>query len=470
MSSFSNVSPTQSISGLASGLNTSSIISALMSIAQQPELRIKNQITVEQARQSAYASVQTELNGLTTAYQSLTDVSAWAPVQTVATSDPSTVSGTLTGGAAAGAYEIEVQHLARANQFTDGGATTAAADDVIHIATAAGSTDVNIAAGDSLSTIAGKITTTAGSPVYATLLNGNLVLSNKQTGAANAITGVTTNGTSGLTFAETQTAQDAAFTIDGTSHTSGSNIVTTALAGMTLNLAGQTSSPTTITVGEPTPNTAALETSLNNFVTQYNNVLTDIQTRLNEQPVASPTTDADRTKGVLYNDQGLERLLSNLRNSFSDLNTAGGAFSSLAQIGLSTGSAVGNGALSQDSIDGKLTIDATKFESALNTNFNAVKQLFTNATGNYSSEGLGQRLNGILTPYTSSSLLGGYLGSGVQNEANTIKELQAQVTDWDQRLALKQQAYQDQFTAMETALSQAQAIGSQLSGQIAQLP
>jgi flagellar hook-associated protein 2 len=465
----SSTTPLQTINGLASGLDTSSIISALMAVAQQPELAIKNQITVEQARQSAYQSVLDELNTLTTAYQAMTDVGTWAPVQSVNSSDTSTVSATLTGGAAAGAYEVAVTQLARANQFTAGGATKAAADDTIHITTASGTTDVKIAAGDSLSTIATKITQTAASPVFATILNGQLVLSNKSTGTAKAITGITTDGTSGLTFSQSQTAQDAQFTIDDNSYTSGSNIVTTALAGVTLTLSGQTSSPTTITIGEPAPDTTTIEANVNAFVTEYNNVIGDIETRINEQPVPNASNPTDDATGVLYNDQGLERLLSNLRNAFSDLVPNGGAYTSLAQVGLSTGAAVGSGSISQDSLDGKLTLDTTAFENALNTNFSAVKSLFTNATGSYTTEGLAQRLNGILTPMTSSSLLGGYLGSAISGETTTISELQSQVTDWDQRLALKQQMYETEFTNMETALSQAQSIGAQLSSQISGL-
>ncbi|HWB23156.1 MAG TPA: flagellar filament capping protein FliD [Gaiellaceae bacterium] len=457
----------QSISGLASGLDTSSIISALMAVASQPELAIKNQITIQQDKQNAYQSVLAELNTLTTSYQALTDVTTWAPVQSVNSTD-SNVSATITGGAAAGAYDIGVTQLARANQFTSGGAATAAAADVLHITTSAGTTNITVNSGDSLSTIANRITQTAGSPVYATLLNGQLVLSNKQTGTAAEITGVTTNGTSGFTFSETQTAQDANFTINSKSYTSGSNIVTTALAGVTLTLAGHTAS-TTVTIGEPTPNTSSIETALTNFVNEYNTVVGDIETRLNEQPVPNPSNPTDDATGVLYNDQGLERLLSNLRNSVSDLMTGGGAFSSLAQVGLSTGAAVGNGSISQASLDGKLTIDTSKFESALNTNFDAVKALFTNATGKYATEGLGQRLNTILNQYTSPTTSGGYLNSAIDSGTTQITELQSQVTNWQQRLALKQQMLQTEFTNMETALSQAQSVGSQLSQQISSL-
>src|SRR5581483_11915966 len=145
-----------------------------------------------------------------------------------------------------------------------------------------------------------------------------------------------------------------------------------------------------------------------------------------ERPVASPADDAERAKGVLYGDQGLERLLSQLRNAFADT-IGGGTYTSLAQVGLSTGAAVGTGALSADSIAGKLTVDHGKLDAALAADFDAVKALFTNAT-----EGLGQRLAGILGPYTSSSLLGGYLDTKIDGETETVAELQRQVADWDE--------------------------------------
>lgn len=465
----------QSVSGLASGIDTASIVSALMGIASQPEVRIKNQITVEQARQQAYQSVLSELNDLTTSYQTLTDVGSWASTQTVTSSNSAAVTATRTGGAAAGSYSVSVTNLARANQYTSSGATTATGADTIHLTTSAGNTDVAINSGDTLDTIAARINQTVGSPVYATLFNGNLVLSNKQTGVSNAVT-VTTAGGSGISFAQTQTAQDATYSLDGgtTQLTSASNSVTSALPGITLNLLGATGgTPVTINVGQPAPDTATITSNLQDFVTKYNSVLEDIKSRLEEQPVAKPQTDADRVKGVLYGDSGLERLLSQLRNAFSDTITSttspASPYSSLAQVGLSTGAAVGTGNLSSDSIDGKLTVDTNAFTTALTNNFDQVKALFTNATGSYSTEGLGQRLNDILTPYTNSSALNGYLGTSIDQETTTIQELQSQVTDWDQRLALKQQTLQAQFVAMESALSQTQSTSASLSQSVSKL-
>jgi flagellar hook-associated protein 2 len=332
---------------------------------------------------------------------------------------------------------------------------------------------VAVSAGDSLDTIAAKINQTTASPVYATMFNGQLVVSNKQTGVANAVT-VTADASTGLGFSQTQSALDASYSIDnGPVTTTASNTVTTALPGVTLTLNAVNTTGATVTIGQPAPDTANITQKLTDFVNEYNKVVTDIQDRLSEQPVSSPKTDADRAKGVLYNDQGLQRLLGQLRNAFSDTITSTTSpvspYSSLAQVGLSTGAAVGTGSLSDSSINGMLSVDSTKFASALNSNFDQVKALFTNATGSYSTEGLGQRLQGILKPFTDDALLGGYLSTEVQNEGTRINDLNSQIADWTTRLALKQQTLQAQFTAMETALSQTQATSSALSQQVSQL-
>jgi flagellar hook-associated protein 2 len=458
----------QSIGGLASGLDTASIISALMSIAKQPQVNIQNKITVETARQQGYKDVLTQLQTLTTAWQGLTDVPTWADQQSVTSNNDALVSGTQTGGAAAGAYQLVVTQLARASQWTSSGATTAAADDTLHLATPAGNVDVAIKNGDTLDTIAANVNAASGSPVYASVLNGNLVLSGRQTGTANEVT-VTTDGPSGLSFAENRNALDVTGTVDGVAISSGSNIVTSAVAGVTLTLKGTTAG-TTVIVGNPAPNTQAITDKLNTFITTYNSTVEMIMSKLDEQPVPNAKTDADRVKGVLNGDTSLEGLLSRLRNAFADPMTGGPAgFGSLAQIGLSTGAAVGTGALSSDSIDGKLTLDATTFQNALSSNFAAVKSLFNKATGSYATEGLAQRLNDIVNPYTAPSLLDGILGGEIDGEAATIRSLQQQSADWDTRLALKQQMLETQFTNLETAMSQSQSQSSWLSGQISQL-
>lgn len=464
MSSISGAS----ISGLASGLDTASIISSLMQIEKQPQVRIQQKITTEQARQQALRDVLSQLQSLTTSYQSLTDVGTWADVQSVVSTDDAHVSATRTAGAAAGSYSIDVTNLARANQFTGTGVSAATADDTIHIANASGTTDVAIKAGDTLDTIAGKINGTTDSPVYATVFNGNLVLSNKSTGLASKLTSVTTGGTSGLSFSESQTALDASFKVNGTTYTRSSNVVSDVLPGLTIALKGAETGAT-ITVGSPAPDTDSITKKLQSFVTQYNTTLEYLLTKVNEQPVAN-ATGADVATGVLHGDSAIKGLIGQLRNSFSDVfQGRPGTMQTLAQAGLSTGKPTGTGALSSDAIDGKLSLDTATFSTALTSSFSSVKALFTNATGSYATEGLGQRLGDLIKPWTASSASNGLLNLRIDNETSTISSLQKQSIDWDERLKIKQQMLQTQFAAMEVALSKSQSQSAWLDGQIAQL-
>jgi flagellar hook-associated protein 2 len=460
----------QSISGLASGIDTSSLISALMAVEQRPQARIQQRLVIEQGRQQALRDTLTQLNSLKTAYQSITDPAAWADTQTVASDDDAHISAVRTGGAAAGAYAIQITQLARANQFTASGATAAAADDVLHFTVGGSPTDVAIAAGDSLESIAAKIQGAGSSPVYASVVGGQLVISDRTTGTAARISSITTDGTSGLSFAESRTAQDAAFTVDGTAHSSGSNVVTDVVAGVTLTLRGQTSALATVTVGSPSVDTAALQTKIAAFVTQYNTTIGFIQGKLNEARVANPQNDADRVKGVLNGDSALEGLVGSLRNSFSDFVSGRPAgLQSLAQAGISTGAATGAAGLNSDSIDGKLVFDPAAFTRAMTGDLNNVKALFTNATGSYGSEGLAQRLNRTLNPWTAGSSSNGLLSTRIDGEAATLTSLRADSAAWTPRLAIRQAMLRAQFAAMETALSRAQSQSSWLDGQIQQL-
>jgi flagellar hook-associated protein 2 len=468
-SSSSGSSPLFNISGLASGIDTNSIVSQLMTIERQPQVRLQQQQTVEAARQQALRDVNTRLSNLQDAIAGLRDVSTWADQQEVDSSDSSHVTATRTGGAAAGGYQIAVTQLARAAQMTQGtSATAASADGTLTIGVGTGTAiNVAISSGDSIQTVADKINGSSDSQVYASVVNGKLVLSGKVTGSTNTIS-VTGSSAAGFGFTQTQSPLDASYSIDGAGKTSSSNIVTDGLAGVTLTLKGVTASPVSVTVGAPGPDTDAIQSKIQAFVDQYNSTIDFIQGKLNEKPVANPQTDADRVKGVLYGDSGLEDLLSNLRSAIS-LPVAGrpSNLSMLSQVGVSTGAAVGSGALNQDSIAGKLTLDGTALSNALNTSFADVKALFTNASGSGDSLGMGQRLNNLVDSMTNAST--GILTARITDEQSTIDDLKRQSDDMTQRLNDKEAALRQQYTDMETALQQAQSQGQYLSSQLASL-
>ena len=78
--------------------------------------------------------------------------------ESVDSSDAGRLTATRTSGAAAGGYAIAITQLARAHQVTQSTAlAAAAANDTLHVKVGGGAAvDVNVAAGDSLDTIASE--------------------------------------------------------------------------------------------------------------------------------------------------------------------------------------------------------------------------------------------------------------------------------------------------------------------------
>src|SRR3954464_8203315 len=109
---MATTSSTQNISGLASGIDTSTIIDQLMAIERQPQTRLKTQVTLSQARKTALSDVQTRLKNLQLAAQDLKSAALWANKQTLDVSDPTKLTATSTGSIGTGAYTVSVTSLA----------------------------------------------------------------------------------------------------------------------------------------------------------------------------------------------------------------------------------------------------------------------------------------------------------------------------------------------------------------------
>jgi flagellar hook-associated protein 2 len=459
-----SATPFFNVGGIATGLDTNSIIDQLLALDRQPETLLTQQSTVETARQAALKSIQTSMQALQSAAQAMRAPSVWANSQTVTSSNPTAVSAVLTGGAAAGGFSIGVQRLASADQVTQQTALAAAnGDDTLHIKVGSGAVaNVSISSGDTLATIASKINANASSQVYASVVNGKLVLSGQVTGAANTIA-VTSDSTLATDLGMTQSlvARDAQYTINGQSMTSASNTVSNGLAGVSITLNGTTSSDASLVVTAPAPNTNTITTAIQGFVTAYNSTVDLIYGYVNDPKVANPTTDAQREAGMLQGDPQLLSILSNLRSAVtSTMSGAAGGMGYLGNIGLSTGAAVGSGTISQDSLEGKLSLDTTKLQSMLASNFSGVKSLFSNPTGSFSSEGLSQRMDDLINPQAGVS---GTLAGRITSEASLIQSYSQQIADIEQRVTMHEASLRAQFTAMETAVAQLQSSSSSLS-------
>jgi flagellar hook-associated protein 2 len=145
--------------------------------------------------------------------------------------------------------------------------------------------------------------------------------------------------------------------VDGYQATSSSNTVSDVIPGVTLNL--QEAAPdTTITlsVGRDLNSVTNL---INNFVNAYNTVMDAINTQ------QTYNTTTNQPGGPLFGDTTLQNIKYNLRDTIlSPVSGVNPDLSTLGLIGISIGT------------DGKLTVDNTKLQGYLQTNFNDVENLF----------------------------------------------------------------------------------------------
>jgi len=446
-----------SLGGLSSGLDTQSIIDQLMAIDRAPETRMKLQQSALQARQQTLTDIGTRLRNLSDTVKDLGSTVTWANTQTLEVSDSTKLNATRLSGAAPGGHEIAVTSLARSEQRSY---AYTASDSTLTI----GSAHIALSATDDGNAAADKINSNADSPVYAVFVQDplgdttkdRLVLTRKDTGAFNE-TDMAVSGAD-WTSTETYTAGvNAKFTVDGgAQQESRSNVVKSAVPGLQLTF--KSTGTTSVTVSAPAPDQAAISDKVKAFVDQYNSTIDFIRTELTEKRVPNPTTDADARKGPLFGDPQLTGLLSQLRSAMSDKTGVGGAITSLADIGVSTGTGSG-GAASPDSVAGKLTLDADKLADALTDNRLDVKTFLTDTTN-----GIAAKLGGLLDPVAKAST--GLIDVRANEAGSESSDIDDQIQALEDRLSQRQERLQAQFTAMEQALAQSQSQGSWLTAQL----
>jgi flagellar hook-associated protein 2 len=119
-----------SFGGLESGLNTSQIISAELSVYEQPLNALQAQEATLNTQISDYQAINSQLLTLQQSADALAVPTAYAEAFSASSSDASVATGTITSGTTAGSLTIAVDQLATAStQISQG--TVAATDDVV---------------------------------------------------------------------------------------------------------------------------------------------------------------------------------------------------------------------------------------------------------------------------------------------------------------------------------------------------
>jgi flagellar hook-associated protein 2 len=318
-----------------------------------------------------------------------------------------------------------------------------------------GTGSYTIKAGESIQDFVDSINSDQNGSVYAAATNsGTVVFSSRATGASSSV--AVTDPGNALSLQSSKPGQDAQFSVDGVNGSSSSNTVANAIGGVTLTLTGvtTTSGPITVNVGAPAPNASNIQGAINTFVTQYNKVISDIQTQLGQQPSSS-----DPTQGTLYGDPGLQDLLSSMR---SMMYSAGAGLppgaATMDDIGVGTGATTGNGAESQSALAGNLTLTATALTNMLQSNAGGVKAILSNWSSSF------------VNVVDDAADPGGTIATRITSDNSQISNLGGRISSMQSALADKQKFLVQQFAQLEAALSSNQSESSWLTSQIASLP
>jgi flagellar hook-associated protein 2 len=443
------------LSGLASGVDTSSIVAQLMALERQKTTKLGYRKAAVTGEQAALKDVAAKLNAFKAAALALKSPDSWKETQTVESSDPTRLTVAKVSGAGIGGHTVTVSRLAASAQRTYAWTPPAAAFDLEVGYSAPGSTPatISVAAGATAAQVAEKVNALATSPVYAAVVkdsagNDQLVLSARKSGQGGVFD--VTNPPGMTPIASKLTDLDAAFTVDGVAGTSESNVLESAIPGLRLTLKAVTSDPITVTLGEPALDRAAVATKVKAMVEAYNAVVTSTRTKLSEKSAALPGSDFEAARGQLFGDTQLSGMLSRLRQQVTELGA--GSMDDLADIGI--GVPKSTGAVSEDAKAGKLVIDDAKLTAALEADFTLVKGVL---------DGFATEMDAFVTTQTKG------LDSRVTNGDATLRMLTAQVDRTNERLDLREKRLTAQFAAMEMALQASQTQGAWLSGQLAAL-
>jgi flagellar hook-associated protein 2 len=405
---------------------------------------------------SALGTLKGALSSFQGALEPLQSVDAFA-ARSANSADETLFTASAASNAVAGNYAIEVRQLAQPEQLIStafgGGAGSVVGTGTLTLQLGTGASFA-VTLDNSHNTLADvrdAINAAADNPgVHATLvygLNGaQLVLSSDATGAGNTISVTASGGDGGLAqlsyaqgatanYTEQQAAQDAIVVIAGVEHHSASNVVTGAIDGVTLTL--KSSKPGTTAGLSVASDRATVLANIRRFVDAYN--------AMQGQFTALGSYDAaTKSGGPMLGDWLLSGISAGMVRGATDRVASAG--NSLAAIGITTGS------------DGKLAVDSTRLDAALQASPASVAALFGGA------DGIAARLNAQIDSMLASD---GAIATRNTNLADAQQRITDDTQKLDDQMTQVQQRYMAQFTALDSLLAQLQATSNYLTQQLA---
>lgn len=304
----------------------------------------------------------------------------------------------------------------------------------------------------------------------------------KQSGTGGSITAAMAPMTAG---------QDSDVTIENSTggkyhHTGGTNNLT--LDGVSFTFIQSTyTNPADSTTNTPITLTGkkdatALKDKIVNFVKDYNELITNLNTKLSEKryktymPLSSEEKkdmNDDDIKlwnervnlGIVRKDTDIQRIVDSMKGSMRTMMSNTGL--KLEDIGITPVD-------DYKTLDGTFEIDDAKLTTALENNMDGVKELFlkeSSGNTNYQDGGIVTNLKATLYKevinYNTSALIkkAGYAGSVSDEMSLQLSKMQTKIDDMNTDLTTRENALYTKYGRLEAAMSKLQAQQSKLSAQ-----
>ena len=446
--------PAITSAGLGSGLDIEGLVSKLVAAEGQPaSSRLNRKEANLQADLSALGSLKGALSAFQTSVQGLKDVSAFQ-ARTATSSNTDLFTVTANSSAVAGSFAIKVEQLAQSAKMRSGDFSSETAlpgAGTLTIGLGASSFNISVASDTTLAGVRDAINQASDNPgIKATVIKvdsgSQLVLTSDKVGAANTISigatdtdaldGNDLNRLATASLTSIQTASDAIIYVDGQKVTKAGNSFSDVISGVTITLKKADLSKTeTLNIALDKD---SAKSKVNDFIKAYNSLA---GTMSSLSSYNAETKQASR----LFGDSTLRGVQNQVRQVLANPVSGVPGVSTLAEIGIKTNKS------------GVLELDATKLDSVIASNFEAVSQLFA------ATDGLATRFDGVLKNYLSSD---GALSSRVDGANKQIRGITDQRDKLNIRLAALESRYRKQFTAMDALVGQLQATGSYLDSAI----
>jgi len=434
-----------SLLGGGTGIDVTSTVNQLVAGLRAPEIAWQIQQGQLQGQINSLSQLNDQITSLYDSVNALYDPNSSIASRTVTSSAQDIVTASATNGAIPASHTVVVNNLATTGTYyTDAVAsdTTALASGsfTIQVGSGTASTITIDSTNNTLAQLASSINAQnigVTASVVSDSSGARLALVSNTSGSSGDLT--VANVDSGLNFNKGVTGINASLTVDGVPISSATNVVSNAVSGLTLTLAG--ASPNTPVQLSVAPDSSSVTQAVTDFVNAYNTIIQN----LNSQFAFDSTS---QSAGTLSGDGDAREVQSQLLSAMSFSLGSPNAYSTLASLGISMND------------DGTLTVDQSALGTAISTNYTAV-QTFFQGTNN---DGFASMLHTQLSNLTDSTQGAVYLD--IQGKNDTISSLQDQIDNFEVYIASQQALLTAQYSQVDVILRQLPLLQQQLNAEL----